>query len=621
MCGIAGIVNLKGNPLDKTLLEKMIKVQEHRGPDGKGLFLDENIGLGHNRLAIIDLSSAASQPMSNEDGSLIITYNGEIYNYLELRKNLEKKGHIFKSNTDVEVILHSYEEYKENCLSVFNGMWAFAIWDKKNKELFCSRDRLGIKPFYYFLNEEFFAFASEIKALLELGILRRPNEELIYDFLKFGMLDHTDETFLKGIVKLPAACWLKVNLYSRPLIRRYWDFEVSDEIDGNEQSDQRYTEEFLELFIDAVRLRLRSDVAIGSCLSGGVDSSSIVCIINNLLRKEKNPIIGERQRVFSSCFDNKNFDEREYIEEVVKNIQVEKNYVFPNAEEFLEDLDNLIWHQEEPFTSTSIYAQWCVIKKAKEKVKVLLDGQGGDELLGGYRKFYFFYLLKFFKNRKLFNFLKMALPFFFSIEILKTLNLKKGLRYSRWGSKINNIDHYLKPFFVKKFIDHELNFSYQDNLGKRFKEDLVKWSLPVLLRYEDKNSGAFGVEPRLPFLDYRLVEQVSKMPLSQKMYSGWTKFILRKAMKGILPEKIRLRKDKLGFVTPEEVWYKNELNRDINLVFNDSQFITEYVNIREVLNSFHKYNNSRFSTIFGSSNIFFRFYILELWSKKFILKR
>ncbi|MFA6392457.1 MAG: asparagine synthase (glutamine-hydrolyzing), partial [Patescibacteria group bacterium] len=526
MCGIVGVINLDQKSVDKKDIERMTRIIKHRGPDDEGCFIDKNIGLGHCRLSIIDLSSAGHQPMSNKDGSIWIIFNGEIYNYLELRKELEKRGHSFQSDTDTEVIICAYKEWGEKCLEKFNGMWAFAIWDKNKKELFCSRDRFGIKPFYYFFDGKIFTFASEIKALLELGIPKKPNDALIYDFLKFGMLDHTNETFFKDIYKLPAASWLKLASDGKIIIEKYWDFEVSDKIE-DKIPDQKYTEQFRELFIDAIKLRLRSDVPIGSCLSGGLDSSSIVCTVNKLLKEKNVPSIGEIQKTFSSCFANKKFDEREYIEEVIKHTGAEKNYIFPKPEEFLEELDNLIWHQEEPFSGTSMFAQQMVFKKAREKVKILLDGQGGDELLAGYRKFYFFYLLKLFKNKKIIKCFKTALPFFASIEVLKTLYVKNGLKYLFKTSKNNIIDNLLNPVFLKNFADRKLSFGYQNNLGKRLKEDLTKWSLPVLLRYEDKNSGTFGLEARLPFLDYRLVEQAAKMPLDQKMRLGWTKFILR----------------------------------------------------------------------------------------------
>jgi asparagine synthase (glutamine-hydrolysing) len=623
MCGIAGIINFSQDSISRKDIEKMVRIIKYRGPDDEGYFLDNNIGLGHCRLSIIDLSEAGHQPMtlrqaqckSNKDRNFWIVYNGEVYNYLELREELKRYGHIFESNTDTEVILHAYEEWGTDCLNKFNGMWAFAIWDKNKRELFCSRDRFGIKPFYYFFDGKRFAFASEIKSLLELGIQREPNKVLIYDFLRFGISDHTNETFFQNIKKLPAASWMKVEKDGKVVIKKYWDFEVSDEI-GDEGEKKKYAEAFLELFTDSVRLRLRSDVPVGSCLSGGLDSSTVVCVVNKLFKKEKIPNIGERQKTFSSCFEDKRFDEREYIDEIIKNTGAERNYIFPKAEELIQELDDLLWHQEEPFSSTSIYAQWKVLKTAKNKVKVLLDGQGGDENLCGYRKFYIFYLKKLLESKKYFSFFDESIRFFASPSILKTLNIKSGSRYFKLGRKLLKLEDLFNSQFLKEFQERNLNFGYQRNLGKRIKEDITTWSLPVLLRYEDKNSAAHSLETRLPFLDYRLVEKMASFPLVQKMKMGWTKVVLRNAMTGILPEKIRMRKSKLGFSVPETIWFKKRLNEEMKAVLRNPVFISNYADEKKLFTKFEKFLSGR--SILGPE-IFFRFYILELWGKKFII--
>lgn len=617
MCGIAGIINKNEKNIEKKDLERMVKIMKYRGPDDEGYFIENNIGLGHCRLSIIDLSQAGHQPMTNENNNLHITYNGEIYNYLELKNELKKFGHKFKSNSDTEVILHAYEQWGEKCLDKFNGAWAFAIWNRRKKELFCSRDRLGIKPFYYFSNKKIFTFSSEIKSLLELNIKRKPNETLIYDFLKFGLLDHTNETFFKDIKKLPPASYLKIKSNGEIFIKNYWDFNISDKINGNGRFFQKINYNFLNLFIDSIKLRLRSDVSIGSCLSGGLDSSSIVCVVNNLLKKQNIPNIGKIQKTFSSCFKIKRFDERKYIEEVIKKTNVEKNYIFPQPDDFLKSIKNLLWHQEEPFGGTGVYAQWLVIKKAKEKkVKVLLDGQGGDELLAGYRKFYIFYIIKLFKNKHYLKFFLEAILFFFSFSTLKTMNIKNGFRYFNFSRKTQEIDTLLKNNFKKAYSNRKINFGYQKNLGNRLKDDLTKFSLPVLLRYADKNASGQGVEDRLPLLDYRLIEEISSLPLNQKMNLGWDKVILRNAMKNFLPKKIRLRKSKLGFATPEEIWLKNNLKNHVKSVIKNSIFLKNYTDIEKLI----KYSNKILSKKRRiSTKLLFRFYILELWGKIFIL--
>lgn len=618
MCGIAGIYKIKNQRVNREELKKMTDLMIHRGPDDEGFYIKDNIGLGHRRLAIIDLSKAGHQPMTNEDGSLWIVQNGEIYNYLELRKELEKRGHIFKSQTDTEVIIHSYEEWGSDCLHKFNGMWAFALWDERKKILFISRDRLGIKPFHYYFDSSVFIFASEIKPILSLGIKTEPNEELIYDFLKHGMLDHTEETFFKNINKLPAAHFGKINQNGELNFKRYWDFAVSNEIRAkNKKEEEKNIQEFLEIFTDTVRLRLRSDVPVGTCLSGGLDSSSVAMVMNKLLKEGGVQEIDKYQNTFSSCFEDKKFDEREYIEEIIQKTGVKKNLIFPQAEEFITELDKFLWHQEEPVRGTSMYAQYKVFEKAKkEGVKVLLDGQGGDELLGGYRKFYIFYLRYLLEKNYYSKCLKEAFSLFSSPPILKTLNLLSGLRYFKIGEKIQNIEKLLKNNLKNQFLDKKLNFGYNPKLGERFKEDLTIWSLPVLLRYEDKNSSAHSVEARLPFLDYRLVEKIASLPLDQKMRRGWTKYILREAMKGLLPEKVRKRKAKIGFVTPEQVWFRTILQEEVKAVFQNLRFLANYLNFNNLEEEFQKYIVGK--SLF-SNDVFFRFFILELWGRKYFL--
>jgi len=654
MCGIAGILQFR-REINPDLFKDMTKLMNHRGPDDEGYLLGNiktgsfeiaghtdtqrevyasefhyspnsdlnslsniqpNIALSNRRLSIIDLSPAGHQPMSNEDRTIWVVHNGEIFNFKEIRDELKGIGYKFFSDSDTEVIINAYKEWNQNCLGKFNGMWAFCIWDVKKQKLFCARDRFGIKPFYFYFNNEMFAFASEIKPLLQLNIKKEPNDSVIHDFLKYGLLDHTNDTFFKDIHKLPPAHYLTINFKGELNIQRYWDLDISNKI-NNENEQLKYTEEFLDIFIDAVKLRLRSDVPVGSCLSGGLDSSSVVCVANDLIFPNQTSSTNKRQKTFSACFEERYLDERQYIEAVIKKTHAERNYVFPNPEGFLETLDNLLWHQEEPFGGTSIYSQWCVIRRAKEKgIKVLLDGQGGDEQLCGYRKFHIFYFIELLKNKKLLRFFYEFLKFSFSIEILKTLNLNQGVRYLNIGNKLLRVDDILLDSFKRKFSNKHINFGYQGNLGKRIKEDLFKFSLPVLLRYEDKNSMAHSVEARLPFLDFRLVEKIASFPLMQKIRSGWTKYILRDAMAGYLPKKIRLRKSKIGFETPENKWFRMNFYKILNQTFRNFFFVENYVDKELLLKCFNKYLANK---SFYSSEIFNRFFILELWARRFLV--
>jgi len=618
MCGIAGIYKINDDKVEIKEIKKMIGLLVHRGPDDEGVYINNNIGLGHRRLAIIDLSPLGHQPLTNKDKSLWITYNGEIYNYLELRKELEGLGYKFKSYSDTEVVLYAYQEWGKKCLNKFNGMWAFAVWDERKKSLFLSRDRMGIKPLYYYLDDKKFIFASEIKPILAVITKREPNDRLIYDFLKYGILDHTNETFFKNIKKIPAAHFAHINQSGKLSVEKYWDFYISNEIETKNKQQERFdVQEFLDIFTDSVKLRLRSDVPVGSCLSGGLDSSSIVVTIDKILKNTKGENISNCNNTFSSCFENKKFDERKYIKLVTQKTGFKKNYIFLEAQDFMNELHRFLWHQEEPFRGTSMYAQYKVFQKAKEQgVKVLLDGQGGDELLGGYRKFYIFYLRYLMEQKRYFKLVK-ELMFFFSPSIIKTSYFLAGLRYFDIGNKIQNIDKFFNKKFKDKFSGRKLNFAYNSKLGQRFKEDLTKWSLPVLLRYGDKNSSAHAIEERLPFLDHRLIEKVASLPLDQKIRNGWTKYILRKAMVDRLPRKIRLRKTKIGFVTPERIWFKKTIQKNVEDTFQNAKFIKNYINTDMLKKEFKKYTTNNNSLL--SNDIFFRFFILELWGKMYFL--
>jgi len=614
MCGIAGIINFQDSGAPSNEIGKMTDLMGHRGPDGQGFFCDSGVALGHRRLAIVDLSPLGHQPMPNASKRFWIVFNGEIYNHIELRLELEGIGYSFVSGTDTEVILNAHEEWGIDCLNKFNGMWAFAIWDNKKKELFCSRDRFGVKPFYYFVDKKKFVFASEIKPILGHIPSVIANDKLIYDFLCCGMIDHTDETFFDNVKKISPGTWMTVSRDGDIATGRYWDFSVSDKIDFPRNYSSNYSSDFRDLFFDAVDIRLRSDVPVGSCLSGGLDSSSVVCAISKILGKRGVKSIGKIQKTFSSCFADKKFDEREYIEEVIKLTGAEKNEIFPMGEDFVKEFHKIMWHQEEPFLGTGIFAQWRVFKMAREKnVIVLLDGQGSDEYLCGYRKFYLFYLRKLLIEKKYLDFANESIRFFSSTEILKTLNIKKGLRYFDWGKKMLKLDNFLALQFKNNFLNRKIDFGFNENLGERIKSDLTRWSLPVLLRYADKNSMAHSLEARFPFLDYRLIEQAAKLPLNSKMKNGVNKALLRDAMRAVLPDKVRNRKSKLGFSTPEDEWMRQIMIKNIKATFEKCSFIDRYANMPNIIKECDRICSGSML----NSGIIFRFYVLEIWASIF----
>jgi asparagine synthase (glutamine-hydrolysing) len=623
MCGITGILAFdQNNPASHECIQKMTDSLHHRGPDDEGIYLSERVALGHRRLAIIDLSPDGHQPMSGPDGSTWLVYNGEIYNYLDIKAELQARGHQFKSHSDTEVILHAYQEYGPDCLSHFNGMFAFALWDERQRQLFLARDRFGIKPLYYCHRNGCLLFASEIKAILAgLDTKPQPNPHLIYDFLTVGALDHTDDTFFEGIYKLPPAHFMLVNAQDKILTQRYWDFDVNDEVAS--LSDKVVAEKsaaFFELFTEAVRSHLISDVSVGSCLSGGLDSSALVSVISQIIGERDIAAIGPQQQTFSACYNDSPVDEQPYIDRVIEWTGALSHRVFPQAQAFSQELSQLIWHQEEPFASTSIYAQWAVMRLARDHgVTVLLDGQGADEQLLGYRKFYAFYVINLLRAGRPLTSLSETIKHYGSVDVLKTLQLRRGLRYWR-GRHFGSVavaTELLHDAFAVSTNGELLNMSHSGSLGQRIKADLTRFSLPVLLRYEDKNSMAFSREARVPFLDHRLVEHVAQLPINLKLRDGWTIYCLRRGAQNQVPPEILRRKDKLGFATPEDNWFRQVLAEEVAQTYQLAQFLPEFVKLSELISQFEAFVKGKRFLL--SSDFFFRFYILEHWARLFIL--
>lgn len=517
----------------------------HRGPDGEGTKISGSAGLVHRRLAIIDLTDEGLQPMTNEDRTLWLVFNGEIYNFVELREELEGKGHRFHSRSDTEVILHAYEEWGTACLSRFNGMWAFALWDEKKQQLFCARDRFGIKPFYYTVAGGSFLFASEIKALLahpDAG--PQPEERTLGTYLAWGVLDHSARTMFEGVLQLEPAHALVVTHEGVQQPFRYWDVQVNPDI-RSPVPDAEAASRLLALLKDATRIHLRSDVAVGTCLSGGIDSSTLTVLINNLIREEAPKSVGERQKTFSAVFSDKRFDESRYIDEIVAATGVDAHRVEPSPQQLWDDIGRLVYFQDEPFGSLSIYAQYCVMRLARDDVKVVLDGQGADELLAGYLAYQGTYIGSLIRSFRWGTALR---------ELVGSLRHHGGF----FRSAFRQLRERQKRRNLLKCTGEPVN-RYRGSPDRVLYRELTATNLPALLHYEDRNAMAFSIESRVPFLDYRFAEYVAGLPLDQKIKSGVTKRVLRAAINGIVPESIRCRMDKMGFVTPEEVWMKEDL--------------------------------------------------------------
>jgi asparagine synthase (glutamine-hydrolysing) len=611
----------------------------HRGPDDEGHYIDGNLGLGNRRLSIIDLSPAGHMPMSNEDQTVWISHNGEVYNYVELARGLKAQGYNFRSQTDTETILHAYEANGVDCLSGFNGMFAFAIWDTARRRLFCARDRLGIKPFYYYFDGQVFVFASELKAiLLHPSVQRRVNDLMVYDYLTFNLVDHTDDTFFDGIHRLPAAHYLTIDADGRLHVERWWDAESArsglSRADGDAQSAG---EQLRELLTDSIRLRLRSDVPVGTCLSGGLDSSSVVCLANQLMLNGSaiDPqLVGKHQKTFSSCFEDLRFDERSFIEAVATQTGAERNYVFPEGYEKLwQEASDLVWYQEEPFGSTSIYAQWNVMRLVAERgVKVLLDGQGGDELMAGYPRYFSTFAAQLARQGRLLTLLRetaafrttgQSLPFLLATALyiaapiwIRAL-VKRLTERVRAGRALDVLNPAFKGLFERRPYEHfvQTQSRYRGNLAIQLYYDTTLYSLPSLLRYEDKNSMAFSIEARVPFLDYRLVEFLLSLPPEYHIHNGWNKWTLRQGVEGVLPEAVRWRRDKKGFPTPEMLWLRAAEGRIKSLFSGDDVRSRPYLDPGRVQD---RVRITLAGRDLGTSEAW-RWINLELWMRQFDL--
>ena len=601
MCGIAGILNFRNNnngdnnTLLKQRLQSMNNALQHRGPDGEGIWVNEegSVALGHRRLSIIDLSNAGHQPMhyvsKNESYNhrYTITHNGEIYNYIELREELAKHGYTFQSQTDTEVIAAAYDYWKDLCVDHFDGMFAFAIWDAKEKELFAARDRFGEKPFFYYFDKNQFLFASEMKALWAAGIDRIPNQEMLFNFITIGYTDNPNqpgETFFENIHKLPTATCLKYSLSKNELtLEKYWD--IDPEKQDKHISETDALEKFNHLLTTSVKRRLRSDVAIGTSLSGGLDSSSLVAIASSFTNS---PLTA-----FTASFPQFEKDESTYAKQVAEQFKLHHFSTSITGDDLVNDWEKLCYHQEAPFGSASIYAQYKVYELTKQQgIKVLLDGQGADETLAGYHKYYKWYWQELFRNRKLsrskeikaakelgitekFDFKNIIASYFpdFATIVLENRYLLNAIKHED---------------LTKEFVQQQSKEAYyalpeRFTLNNALHFNTCVHGLEELLKYADRNAMAHGREVRLPFLSHELVEFVFSLPAHFKIRNGWTKWILRETMKSSLPESIVWRKDKVGFEPPQKKWMENKSVEEIILQAK-TKLVQEKVLKAEVLN-------------------------------------
>lgn len=605
MCGICGVYNFDGRPADQRSVQQMMRPMKHRGPDDEGVFSEENVALGHVRLSILDLSAAGRQPMLSHDGRYVIVYNGEIYNYIELREQL-KSSYRFSTGTDTEVLLAAFQEWGLDCLDKFNGMWAFVIYDRREKSLYAARDRFGIKPFYYYVDSKRFVFASEIPPILSLMDQVAPHDRAVFDYFVYNRTDQEASTFFRDIQKLQHGHLLSIR--QGQLQAAKW-YDLTSQIGGGFTQP----EEFREAFSSAVGLRLRSDVPVGVCLSGGVDSSSITSILLHDYHKSD-------LHTFSAVYGSGvRGDESEFMQAYSDSIK-NQFFCFPTADTLHADLDRFVAAHGEPTPTTGPYAQFKVMELARNHVGVTLDGQGADEQLGGYHYFYGYYFKSLFLQLNLFRLLR-EMMYYIGLQ-KSTYAFQTFLYYLLPGFLKSRLRIREKGYLIKDFSAHFEDGgtivaalydagTLRDALLRHF-----QYKLEHLLKWEDRNSMRFSIEARVPFLDYRLVENTLAMRPDLAIRNGVTKYMLREAMRGILPEQIRTRHDKVGFLTPEDEWFRQPKFRELIYGLLQSRTFRErgYVDARQALLLYERHLRGEINI----SKEIWKWINLELWFRTFV---
>lgn len=606
MCGIFAAISFE-QPFSQVDYKKFVDATDlvsYRGPDAFGYktfncfpqkFSPDsfNIFFGHRRLSIIDLSKDGNQPMTSN--GIHIIYNGEIFNYIELREELKAKNISFQTNSDTEVILKIYQEYGSKGFNKLNGMWAFIIYDS-NKNLFiASRDRFSIKPLFWTTFNNKFYFASEIKQLLKLVESANLNKRTMSVFLMQGLLDINNETFFEGVEKLEPKQNLIIDLNTGKISKeKYWDYQFTS------IPEKQIYEMFLELFCDSVKIRLRSDVELGALLSGGLDSSAI-----SIIGKKS---IGDSFSTFTVIPDNEKYSEEKFADLVVNENKLKNRKLLLETSTILNNFNKVLYHQDEPFSGFVVMAHYAILEKIKSEsdIIVVLNGQGGDEVLLGYLRFFFFYLKKLYSSKEYMKFIKEILASIIYRTVLTQWKISAAKRYI---PKILNTE---KKFLLNK--PQLINTWEHTNLREAQIADIDRFSVPILTRYEDRNSMAHSLEIRLPFLDHRLVEFLLSLRTEYKIKNGWTKYILRKSFTE-MPVKIRWRRDKKGFSLPEEQWLKNDFRKDIFNSIKDSYLDKAgIISSKNFLNYYSEFlNNNKRIHNFDISRV----YIAEKWMKKF----
>lgn len=626
MCGFAGIINKTGQTVNGSILKEMALIIDYRGPDEEGMFIDGPVGFYHKRLSIIDLSTGR-QPMTYNDCTIV--YNGEIYNYIELKEELKKKGHQFSTTSDTEVILHMYAEYGDALIKDLNGMFAFVIYDKKRNSLLVARDHFGIKPLYWYHDDNLIAFGSEIKALLaHPGIGSEPDRTNLGEYLTFQFV-LGEKTLFRNTSKLLPGHYMIINFRSGKAEKiKYWepDFKI-DKL----HTEEYFTESLREIFDLIIEQQIRSDVPLGSYLSGGIDSSLVTILASGRY--------GKQMKSFTGAFiEGPEFNEIEYAREAAKAAGSQLYEIFPTAQEFIDLLPKLIWHLDEPVAGPGLFPQYIVSKLASQHVKVVLGGQGGDEIFGGYTRYIVAYLEQALKGAILetneegehivsLSSILPNLPYLKAYSPMMKSFWEDGLfgpmdrRYFHIHNRMGTSKQFLSKEYMSYYNEEEIfgnfsaifnNFDTQSYFNKMTHFDMVA-SLPGLLQVEDRVSMAVSIESRVPLLDRRIVDIISHMPAGMKFSGADPKYLLKRTVKNIIPDKIINRKEKMGFPVPLHKWAKNEAKG-----FILDTLLSKNARERNIIDT--KYVETLISSEQPFGRELWGILCLELWFQQFIGK-
>ena len=568
MCGIAVAIGLSGRPIERVAIERMATSLLHRGPNDSGIFLDGSIGMGFRRLSILDLSEAGHQPMVSEDGQHVLVFNGEIFNYVELREELQKAGYHFRSTGDSEVLLAAYRHWGRECLPRLNGMWAFVIYDRRNRLIFGSRDRFGIKPLYYSRTASVIQLASEIKALRASGYIESNfNWQTSARFLVEGRLDSGVETFYEGIQQVPPGTGFEIGFDGAWHQWSFWSLDALRPIPSHNPA-----ETFADLFEDSVRIRMRSDVPVGVCLSGGLDSTAIICAA---ARQRGHQAGNPTDSLQAFCYMAKEFDESKYIADTLAQTGAQLRQLETSPAELWSDLSKVLWFQDEPVhTMTAVVGYQLMRLAASQGIRVVLNGQGADETMGGYSSYFqdvWVALIRQGRPREAWRALSAYTAAHggnswprFTDAMARCLSweMYRIDAYRRWAQAKRQARLRRSAWFSDDLTQHLIYDEMQPSSGTlshALKQSVVSAPLPLYLRIEDRNSMGNSVEARLPFLDYRLVSFVFGLSDDWKVRGPWNKYVLREGMRGRIPESVRARVDKMGFPTDSKKWFAHDL--------------------------------------------------------------